>query len=202
MSIPSNNYDKNALCWSLTIKSCKTASLKYQRWALYKGTVEGSCLLYWQRANKLRDERAASQSSHNNRRHQLDLHLTEVDDLRRALSNQADELQKAEEEKNRVASQKSDVARTVGLLESDLKRVRSDAEAVGRDLKHLRVDKERCDAKQKDEAIKTERARKQSQTQIRLLNEQLEGQREKTRRAKEELRTHVCFSVYVASVLT
>lgn len=145
----------------------------------------------------MRDERAASQSSHNNRRHQLDLHLTEVDDLRRALSNQADELQKAEEEKNRVASQKSDVARTVGLLESDLKRVRRDAEAVGRDLKHLRADKERCDAKQKDEVIKTERARKQSQTQIRLLNEQLEGQREKTRRAKEELRTHVCFSAYV-----
>jgi chromosome segregation ATPase len=126
----------------------------------------------------------------------------EVDDLRRALSHQADELQRAEEEKNRIASQKSDVARTVALLESDLKRVRRDAEAFGRDLKNLRAEKERWEAKQKDEAVKAERARKQSQTQIRLLNEQLEGQREKARRAKEDLRNHVCYSEYVASVLS
>lgn len=127
----------------------------------------------------------------------------EVDDLRRALSNQADELQKTEEEKNRIASQKSDVARTVALLESDLKRVRRDAEAFGRDLKHLRVEKERWDGKQKDEATKAERARKQSQTQIRLLNEQLEGQREKAKRAKEDLRNHVCapLSVHPVSFL-
>jgi myosin protein heavy chain len=126
----------------------------------------------------------------------------EIDNLRRALSNQADELQRTEEEKNHIASQKSDVARTVALLESDLQRVRRDAEAFGRDLERLRAEKERWEAKQKDEATKAERARKQSQTQIRLLNEQLEGQREKARRAKEDLRNHVCSSEYVPSVLS
>jgi len=124
----------------------------------------------------------------------------EVDDLRRALSSQADELQRTEEEKNRIASQKSDVARNVALLESDLKRVRRDAEAFGHDLKHLRAEKDKWDAKQKDEAAKAERARKQSQTQIRLLNEQLDSQREKVRRIKEDLRNHVCSSKYMPSV--
>jgi len=147
------------------------------------------------RASKLRDEHAASQTSHNTRRYQLDLRLVEIDDLRRALSNQADELQRSEEERNRIASQKSDVARTVALLESDLKRVRRDAETFGRDLQHLRAEKERWDAKQTDEALKAERARKQSQAQIRLLNEQLDGQREKAKQAKEDLRNHVCAAV-------
>lgn len=125
----------------------------------------------------------------------------EVDELRRALTNQVDELQRTEEEKNRIASQKSDVARTIALLESDLKRVRRDAEAFGQDLSLLRKEKEVWDARQKDEATKTERARKQSQTQIRLLNEQLEGQREKVRRIKDDLRNHVCSSMCVAFLL-
>jgi molecular chaperone GrpE (heat shock protein) len=85
-------------------------------------------------------------------------------------------------------------------LESDLKRVRKDAEAFGHDLKYLRAEKEKWDAKQRDEAAKAERARKQSQTQIRLLNEQLDSQREKVRRIKEDLRNHVCSSKYVLSI--
>lgn len=121
--------------------------------------------------------------------------MTEIDELRRALSSQANELQRSEEEKTRIASQKNDVARTIALLESDLKRVRRDAEAFGRDLKHLRAEKERWDVKQKEEASKADRARKQSQTQIRLLNEQLDGQREKAKRAKDELRSHTCASM-------
>ena len=125
----------------------------------------------------------------------MDAHLVEIEELRRALSDQADELQRSEEEKNRIASQKSDVARTVAQLEINLKRVRRDAENFGRDLKNLRVEKEQWDARQKEEASKSERTRKQAQTQIRLLNEQLDGQREKTHRAKEELRAHVCASV-------
>jgi len=131
----------------------------------------------------------------------LDLHLAEVDELRRALSNQADELHRAEEEKNHITSQKSDVARNVALLESDLKRVRKDAEAFGHDLKHLRAEKEKWDVRQRDEAAKAERARKQSQTQIRLLNEQLDSQRDKVKRIKEDLRNHVCSSKYVPSIL-
>lgn len=121
----------------------------------------------------------------------------EIDDLRKALSHQSDELQRSEEEKNRLAAQKTDVSRTVAALEGDLQRVRRDAEAFGRDLKHLRAEKDRWDAKHTEEATKADRARKQSQTQIRLLNEQLDGLREKLQRAKQELDHHVCSSVSV-----
>ncbi|KAG2358528.1 hypothetical protein BDR07DRAFT_1294630, partial [Suillus spraguei] len=129
-----------------------------------------------ERANKLRDDYAKSQSSHDNRRHQLDSHLGEIEDLRRALSNQADELQRSEEEKNRMAIEKTDVARTVAALESDLRRVKRDAEAFGRDLKTLRTEKQKLQERHKDELTKAERAKKQAQTQIRLLNEQLGNQ--------------------------
>ncbi|KAJ7180785.1 hypothetical protein C8R46DRAFT_885504 [Mycena filopes] len=137
-------------------------------------------------------EHRASQVSHDDRRHELDLHLGEIDDLRHALDDQADQLQQAEAEKDRIAAEKSDVARTVAALEADLRRVRRDAEAFGRDLKLLRSEKERLEAKQTEETQKADRTRKQSQTQIRVLTEQLEGQRTKTLRAREDLKNHVC----------
>ncbi|KAK6967117.1 PACT-coil-coil domain-containing protein [Favolaschia claudopus] len=143
-------------------------------------------------ANRLRTEYRTSQVSHDNRRHELDLQLGEIDDLRRALDDQADQLQRAEVEKHRIAAEKSDVARTVASLEADLRRVRRDAEAFGRDLKVLRGEKERLEAKQREEAQKAERAKKQTQTQIRVLNEQLESQKAVALRAKEELEGHVC----------
>ncbi|KAG1774133.1 hypothetical protein EV702DRAFT_1126979 [Suillus placidus] len=141
-----------------------------------------------ERVNKLRNDYARSQSSHDKRRHQLDSHLGEIDDLRRALSNQADELQRSEEEKNRMAIEKTDVARTVAALESDLRRVKRDAEAFGRDLKTLRTEKEKLHEKHRDELTKAERAKKQAQTQIRLLNEQLAGQHTKLKTAQEKLK--------------
>lgn len=95
-------------------------------------------------------------------------------------------------EKDRISAEKSDIARTVSTLESDLRRVKKDAEAFGRDLKLLRIEKEKLETKHKDELSRTERSKKQTQTQIRLLNEQLENQRAKTGRAREELKSHVC----------
>lgn len=127
----------------------------------------------------------------------MDLQVAEIADLRDALSEKTEELQRTEAEKNRIASERSDVARTVATLEADLRRVKKDAEAFGRDLKLLRAEKERMEAKQKEELSKTERMMKQTQTQIRLLNEQLDGQRAKVARAKEELQNHVC-AMYVS----
>ncbi|KAK0214823.1 hypothetical protein IW262DRAFT_245159 [Armillaria fumosa] len=147
-------------------------------------------------ANRLRDEHAASQLSHDNRIQQLDLRMTEIDDLRRALSNQGEELQRAETEKNRISAERSEVSRTVAVLEADLKRVKKDAEAFGHDLKLLRTEKDRAEAKQKDELAKVERAKKQAQTQVRLLTEQLDGQKAKVATAKEQWEKHVC-AMYV-----
>lgn len=133
-----------------------------------------------------------SSTSHENRRQQLDLHLLEIHDLRRALSNKADELYKVEQEKQRVSMEKSDVAKTVASLEADLRRVKKDAEVFGRDLKLLRSEKEKEEEKHREEITQLERAKKQTQTQIRLLNEQLDNQRLKTDRAREELKNHIC----------
>jgi chromosome segregation ATPase len=95
-------------------------------------------------------------------------------------------------EKDRISAEKSDVARTVAVLEADLKRVKKGAEAFGRDLKLLRVEKEKQETKHKEELSRLERSKKQAQTQIRLLNDQLENQREKTSRARDDLKNHVC----------
>ena len=143
-------------------------------------------------ANNLRNEYVAQSSSHDNRRHELDLHRLEVEDLRRALDDRAHDLQRAEKEKERVAAEKSDVARTVAALEADLRRVRRDAEAFGSDLKLLRREKEKLELTNQDEIAKAERARKQTQTQIRLLTEQLEAQKGKATQALENLENHVC----------
>ncbi|KAJ7066450.1 hypothetical protein C8F01DRAFT_1365974 [Mycena amicta] len=142
--------------------------------------------------NRLRAEYRTSQAAHDDRRHELDIQRAEIDDLRRALDGQADQLQRAEVEKDRLAAEKGDVARTVASLQSEIARVRREAEALGRDLKHLRSEKERLESKHKEESQKAERALKQSQTQLRVVTEQLEEQREKAARAKEDLKNHVC----------
>ncbi|KAJ4474994.1 hypothetical protein J3R30DRAFT_633332 [Lentinula aciculospora] len=143
-------------------------------------------------ANQLLDNEAASRKTHDKHRHELDLHLNEIEDLRKALSDRSGELHRVEAEKHRIAAERSDVAQTVALLEADLKRVRENAEAFGRDLKELRLEKERLEKKHREEQTKADRTKKQTQTQIRLLTEQLEGQRSKTLKAREEMENHVC----------
>ncbi|OJT11389.1 hypothetical protein TRAPUB_12084 [Trametes pubescens] len=138
--------------------------------------------------NRLKSEYAASQTSHDNRRHELDLRVLEIEDLRRALSNQASELERVEAEKARLAAEKGDVARTVAALEADLRRVRRDAEAFGRDLKALRAQKDKTEAERKEERAAAARSQKQAQAQLRVLKEELDTQKEKAR----EWRSHVC----------
>lgn len=146
----------------------------------------------FQHANRLLEKEAASRTTHDKHCHQLNLHLGEIEDLRKALSDRSGQLHRVEAEKNRIATERSDVAQTVAALEADLKRVRENAEAFGRDLKDLRAEKEKLEKKHQEEQSKAERTKKQTQTQIRLLTEQLDGQRAKTTRAREELENHVC----------
>ncbi|KAF9048336.1 hypothetical protein BDZ89DRAFT_1057909 [Hymenopellis radicata] len=129
--------------------------------------------------NRLRDEHASSQTLHDNRRHQLDLHMAEIDELRRALSDQAEELQRTEAEKKRISAERSEVSRTVASLEADLRRVKKDAEAF-------------AEAKQKDDLAKAQRARKQTEAQIRLLTEQIEVHKMKAVKFKDQFEKHVC----------
>ena len=84
------------------------------------------------------------------------------------------------------------VARTTASLEADLKRIRRDAEAFGQDLKLLRMENEKLKTKNKDEISKAERSKKQAQSQIRLLNEQLEMQKENALKARGEIKNYIC----------
>ncbi|EIN03865.1 hypothetical protein PUNSTDRAFT_77359 [Punctularia strigosozonata HHB-11173 SS5] len=142
--------------------------------------------------NKLRGEYAATQSSHEGRRQQLDDHLHEIEELRRLLSQQADELHRAQQEQDRIAVEKNDVARTVANLEADLRRVKRDAESLGRDLKILRAEKDKGEAQQVEEVTKARRALKQTQSELRIVTEQLERYKEKATAAQDRLRSHVC----------
>lgn len=145
-----------------------------------------------ERAGKAQAEYAASQTSHDGRRQQLDACLTEIDELRRALANSTDELQRTEQEKNRIIVEKTSIVQTIDSLEAELKRVRKDATAIGLDLKALRTEKQKMHEKHIEEMSKAERAKKQSQAQIRLLTEQLESHKAKAKKAREDLVRHVC----------
>ena len=149
--------------------------------------------------NRLRQELSTSQTSHDERRHQLDLRVKEIEGLRYELSQQVHELEGVESEKNKVRADRSGIVRTVASLESDLKRIRSDAESLGRDLGNLKTERDTAETKRREELEMADRAQKQLYAQFRLVNEQLETQREKTKRAIADLENHVCSSsVYFA----
>lgn len=144
--------------------------------------------------DRLRQKLSASQSSHDERRHQLDLRVNEIESLRREISEQARELEKMESEKNQARADQSGIVRSVTSLELDLKRVISDAEALGRDLKDLKTERDVSETRHRNELDKANRAQKQLCAQLRLANEQLEAQREKTKKALADRDNHVCQS--------
>lgn len=117
------------------------------------------------------------------------MHRLEIDDLRKALDDRANDLQRVEQEKEKVLSEKDIVARTVASLEIDLKRVKRDAEAFGKDLKALKMEKEELEAKGTNENAKAERTKKQAQAQIRVLTEQLNAEKGRLSKAEEQFKT-------------
>ena len=148
-----------------------------------------------QRMNALRDQLRTAQKSHDGRRQELDLHAHEIDDLRRALTDRENELERAEASKIRVAQEKSEFAQTVRELEADLLKVRKDAERFGNDLKALRGERDKLDEKMKAEeekAKKAERGQNQLKSELRLLKEELEGEKGRSRKALEGWKSHVC----------
>ena len=150
--------------------------------------------------NALRDQLRNAQKSHDDRRHELDIHTHEINDLRRALTNREDELERIEASKIRVTQEKSEFVRNVRELEADLLRVRKDAERFGNDLKALRSERDKLEEKKKVEeerAKKAERGQSQLKTKVRLLEEELEGEKGRSRKALEGWKSHVCVTGYV-----
>ncbi|KAJ3563380.1 hypothetical protein NP233_g8980 [Leucocoprinus birnbaumii] len=147
-----------------------------------------------ERADRLRKEYTSTANSHEKRRGELDIRLLEIEDLKRALQKQSTKVQRAEEEKERVIAEKHDVSRTIAALEADLRRVRRDAESFGRDLRALKTEKEKAEAKYKDEIARLERNKRQSQAQLKLLTDELDQQKEEIVDVQYQLRNHVCSS--------
>ena len=150
--------------------------------------------------NSLRDQLRTAQKSHDDRRQELDLHSHEIEDLRRALTNREDELERVEASKIRVTQEKSGFARNVRELEADLLRVRKDAERFGNDLKALRSERDKLEEKKKVEeerAKKAERGQSQLKTKVRILEEELEGEKGRSRKTLEGWKAHVCVTGYV-----
>ncbi|KAF8511788.1 hypothetical protein BU17DRAFT_54376 [Hysterangium stoloniferum] len=143
-------------------------------------------------ANRLLQELSANQATHEEHRHQLDLRVNEIEDLHNALSDQALAMQKISSEKDQAHADRNDIALTVASLEADLKRVRNDAEALGKDLKELRVERDKLDIRHRDDMTNADKVQKQLSTQIRLANEQLEVYRLKAKKATAEFKNHVC----------
>ena len=145
--------------------------------------------------NALRDQLRTAQKSHDERRHELDLHAHEIEDLRYALTDRENELGRAEASKIRVAQEKSEFAQTVRELEADLLNVRRDAERFGNDLKVLRRERDQLEEKKKTEeerARKAERGQNQLKTELRCLKEEFEGEKGRNRKALEGWKSHVC----------
>ena len=73
-----------------------------------------------------------------------------------------------------------------------MRRVRKDAEDFGRDLKVLKGQKERVEEERREEREKAERRIKQRESEIRVLKEELSGQKERVRESERFLKGHVC----------
>lgn len=145
--------------------------------------------------NALRDQLRTARNSHDDRRQELDLHAHEIEDLRHALIDREEELERAEASKIRVTQEKSGFAQTVRELEADLSRVRKDAERFGNDLKALRRERDKLEERKKAEeerARKAERGQTQLRTELRLTKEELEDEKGRSRKVLEERKSHVC----------
>jgi myosin protein heavy chain len=154
--------------------------------------------------NALRDQLRTAQRSHDDRRHELDLHAHEIEDLRRALTDRENELERAEASKIRVAQEKSEFSQTVRQLEADLSRVRKDAERFGNDLKALRRERDKLEERRKAEverATKAERGQNQLRSELRLVKEELEGEKGRSRNAVEAWKSHVCVAGCVFPII-
>lgn len=141
-----------------------------------------------ERVERLRTDLRTTQSHHDERRHQLDLQIAEIEDLRREIAWRDEEL--ALERRRGAAS--SELVATVNALEKEVDRVRADAKMFARELKTLRDGREDLELLRREEASRAERVQMQLKAQVRVLDEQADKQRGRIRRLVEELETHIC----------
>ncbi|KAG8762040.1 hypothetical protein FRC11_011529 [Ceratobasidium sp. 423] len=140
-----------------------------------------------ERAEVLRQRNAESQAEHEKRQHKLDMQVTEIENLRMLLAEREAGMKDMATTVQTVRSAQSDAERVVKSLQSELKRVKSEAERLGTDIEHLKL--ERTD-ENSNEKERQRRAREQAQTQMKTLNDQLQSAKDAAKQLQERLKDH------------
>jgi len=125
-----------------------------------------------------------------------------MEQLRTIVEEQKANLQSAEKDQRKFKAEQAEYANTLATYQADLQRVRSEAQKFRHDLDELRGERDSLQNKLKDDKTSGERIKVQSQSQIRLLNEQILKLQERVRVAEEQQAGHVCASYvfcYIAS---
>lgn len=114
---------------------------------------------------------------------QLDEQIETIEGLHAALMSRNRELESAVDDRDRLKEQRREILDDVGLLESDLKRVREESERFGIDLQRLREEKSRMKEEQRrmdEERAKVEKddaaKRHERQRQIEMEQRRIEDQ--------------------------
>ncbi|KAF8314706.1 hypothetical protein DL93DRAFT_2155586 [Clavulina sp. PMI_390] len=141
-----------------------------------------------EQTNSVRQQLIKYQSAHDERRHQLDVRIAEIEDLRQTIQEQAAELQGTESERMAMMTERTRVAQAVSLLEADLHRVRRESDKIRRDVKQLREERATLMKKSEQDHIVTKR----SQAQLHRLQEEVVDLRKKLRRSEDSMARHVC----------
>lgn len=120
------------------------------------------------------------------------MQVQEIEDLKQALTQRSSELERMEQEKKRMSKEHSEVMRTVSGLESDLKRVKKDAEMFGRDLRVLKAERDELALKRREENGRAERAHDQLRSHIGVLEQRVEDEMARRVALQDQMQAHIC----------
>ncbi|KDN47664.1 hypothetical protein RSAG8_03454, partial [Rhizoctonia solani AG-8 WAC10335] len=140
-----------------------------------------------ERAEALRQRNAESQAEHEKRQHKLDMQVTEVENLRMLLAEREAGIKDMATAMQTARGAQSDAERVVKSLQSELKRVKSEAERLGTDIDHLKLGRVDGNSNDKERQM---RAREQAQTQMKTLNDQLQSAKDAAKQLQERLKDH------------
>ncbi|KAG9121508.1 hypothetical protein FRC07_002496 [Ceratobasidium sp. 392] len=140
-----------------------------------------------ERAESLRQRSAHSQAEHEKRQHRLDMQVTEVESLRVLLAEREAGMKDMVAAMHIARGAQSDAERVVRSLQTELKRVKSEADQLGTEIDQLKSERVGDNDREKD---RQERARTQAQAQMRALNEQLQSAKDAAGQLQVRLKDH------------
>ncbi|KAL5513309.1 hypothetical protein ACEPAH_3707 [Sanghuangporus vaninii] len=129
-------------------------------------------------ANELTSKHAKLQMSYDARRHQLDRQAKEIENLRSALSSQVQILDNARWKNENTQVESTELSSLARKLESELKRIQHEANGFGRDLVHLKAERDQMMARHREEIELHERETNQVRAQLRNLKQQVANRKE------------------------